>query len=285
MRRALLVLALLPALPSVAAARVQADAPPAPAPSLVARPTFVFARLASALELPVVPRGMLEDVVRWRMSLRDLVHGVTDRLAQLAARAGFQLPDLTVLVSQPLVTSDTAWPTSGFGWRDDPMRHHRKWHSGADIRAESGTPVLAAGDGVIVFTGRRGGYGNVIDVSHGGGVITRYAHLRRIEARKDAIVTAGQRIGQVGRTGRATGPHLHFEVRLDGRAVDPGTAMTVGELQRDDAEAGRLAAFALSPEVQALEESELDPPKTRKGRGAGPRPERVGRTKRSRPTS
>ncbi len=285
MRRALLVLALLPALPSVAGARVKADGQPAPAPSLVARPTFVFARLASALELPVVTRGMIEDVVRWRLSLRDLVHGVTDRLAQLAARAGFQLPDLTVLMSQPLVTSETAWPTSGFGWRDDPMRHHRKWHSGADIRAASGTPVLAAGDGVIVFTGRRGGYGNVIDVSHGGGVITRYAHLRRIEARTDAIVTAGQRIGQVGRTGRATGPHLHFEVRLDGRAVDPGTAMTVGELQREAPEAGRLAAFGLSPEVQALEESELDPPNTRKGRGAGTRPERVGRTKRSRPTS
>lgn len=250
----------------------------------VTTPTMIVARLWSAFDAPLVPRDVADQLVRWRLGLRDLMHGASKTLATLAESAGVRIPDLTVLTTQPVPSSSSAWATSGFGWRDDPIRHRSKFHKGADVRAKPGTPVVAAGDGMVVFAGRQGGYGNVIHVDHGGGVVTRYAHLRRIETTKNAVITAGQQIGQVGSTGRATGPHLHFEVRLDGRAVDPGTAMAVAELGRESPEAGRVAAFALSPEMQALERSDLDPPRTRK-QPKGSRPERAGRSKRVRPVS
>jgi len=147
--------------------------------------------------------------------------------------------------------------------------------------------VLAAGPGVVVFAGRRGGYGNLIEVDHGGGVLTRYAHLRRIEAKVDMAVLAGQKIGQVGSTGRTTGPHLHFEVRLADSPVDPVTAMTVAQLVREQPEMGRIAAFALAPEVQAELASKVDPPKQRRSANAKKesRPERAGRVKRVKPVS
>jgi murein DD-endopeptidase MepM/ murein hydrolase activator NlpD len=213
--------------------------------------------------------------VRWQLGLRDALHGVQDRLTALAdsVSAGV-IPDLTVLTIEPVARTES----SGFGWRDDPIRHSRRFHSGTDFRGKPGTPVVAAGDGIVTFSGRLGGYGNVIDINHGGGVLTRYAHLRRIEAKKDAAITAGERIGQVGSTGRATGPHLHFEVRLDGSPVSPTLAMTVASLQRDAPLAGRLAAMSLSPELQATATSEVDPPKQRAR--STQRPERAGRTKR-----
>jgi murein DD-endopeptidase MepM/ murein hydrolase activator NlpD len=198
---------------------------------------------------------------------------VTERFARLAAHASVPIPDLTCLTTEPVANTES----SGFGWRDDPIRHDRRYHRGTDYRAEPRTPVLAAGDGVVVFTGRQSGYGNVIYVDHGGGVITRYAHLRRIETKKNDAVTAGERIGQVGSTGRATGPHLHFEIRLDGRAVDPVTAMTVAELEREYPDAGRLAALALAPEIQAQVRDDTETP----SHHTGPRPERRGRVKRA----
>ncbi len=186
-----------------------------------------------------------------------------------AARPPGTIPDLTILTTAPIPQT----LSSGFGWRDDPIRHDRRFHGGTDFKADPGTPVLAAGDGVVVFAGRQGGYGNVIYVDHGGGVVTRYGHLRRIETKKNAPVTAGERIGQVGSTGRTTGPHLHFEIRLDGRAVDPVAAMTIAELERTDPAKGQLAASALAPELQA---------KVRAGNdhhSAESRPERAGRDK------
>jgi murein DD-endopeptidase MepM/ murein hydrolase activator NlpD len=230
---------------------------------------------------------LTDQLVRFRLGVRDMVNHATERLAELAQNIGLSVPDVSVLTSQPLPQSSYTWATSGFGWRDDPIRHRRKFHSGADIRSKSGTPVMVAGDGIVTFVGRQGGYGNVIYVDHGGGVITRYAHLRRIETKKNAVITAGTRIGQVGSTGRATGPHLHFEVRIDGKPVAPATALAVAELQRESPNEGNLAAYALTPELQALELSDLDPPKTtaKRGKASESRPERTGRTKRVRPTS
>jgi murein DD-endopeptidase MepM/ murein hydrolase activator NlpD len=233
-----------------------------------------LAHVAAHFDLPVPHPAVLDRFLRWELSLRDMLKDTTDRLAKLAVNAGVTIPDLTVLTTDPVANTES----SGFGWRDDPFRHDRRYHRGADFHAKAGTPVLAAGDGVVVFAGRQSGYGNVIYVDHGGGVVTRYAHLRRIETTKNSAVTAGERIGQVGSTGRATGPHLHFEIRLDGRAVDPVTAMTVADLERQEPEAGRLAAFALVPEIQSQVRDATEPPGTH---AKDTRPERKGRVKRA----
>ncbi len=218
----------------------------------------------------LVPHVLVDRVVTLELGLRDLAHGAEARLVAWTAQLPSPAPDLAVLTTSPIEDDES----SGFGWRDDPIRHDVRFHSGTDFHADPGTPVHAAGSGVVVFAGRQGGYGNIIYVDHGGGVITRYAHLRRIETTVNATVAAGERIGQVGATGRVTGPHLHFEVRLDGRAVDPVTAMTVASLERESPAAGRLAAFALAPELQAKARDGSD----RHRRQA--RPERAGRAPR-----
>jgi murein DD-endopeptidase MepM/ murein hydrolase activator NlpD len=280
--RIVAVLGLLAAAPVPAAARSRVEVA---APEDPITPALILARFASAFEIELVPHDLVDRLIRWRLGIRDLLHGATARLAGIAETAGFRIPDLSVLTAQPVAPSQSTWATSGFGWREDPIRKNRKFHRGDDIRARSGTPVFSVGDGIVVFAGRQGGYGNVIYVDHGGGVVTRYGHLRRIEAKRDSVITAGQRIGQVGSTGRTTGPHLHFEVRLDGRAVDPSTAMTVAELERESPGGGQVAAFALSPEMQNRFESPLDPPRAKKAKAKGSRPERAGRTKRVRPVS
>lgn len=238
-----------------------------------ARAMVAFARIAGSLEAPLADR-VIDQLVRWQHDLRDRLHDLALGAAAFAAQTGIVMPDLTVLSTEPVARTES----SGFGWRDDPIRHTRSFHSGTDFRSDPGTPVVAAGDGVVTYCGRMGGYGNVVYIDHGGGVVTRYAHLRRIETRKAAAVTAGQVIGQVGSTGRTTGPHLHFEVRLDGAPVSPIAAMAVAAMQRELPIAGRLAALALSPELQATAESDVDPP--RQHARPPQRPERPGRTRR-----
>jgi len=122
--------------------------------------------------------------------------------------------------SQPLATGEI---TSGYGWRRDPFSGRRAWHAGTDIAAPEGTPVKAVRDGTVVFSGRQGGYGNLVVVEHAGGARSYYGHCRQNDVAQGQQVKAGQVIAQVGQTGRATGPHLHFEVRVDGEAVDPDT--------------------------------------------------------------
>lgn len=263
--------------PEVAAAPVSAPVPasvPASASAMEdTQAMLAVARMAGALQAPFADR-VIDELVRWQHDLRDRLHGLEAGLTALAEEARIVVPDLTVLSVEPVARTES----SGFGWRDDPIRHTRAFHAGTDFRGDPGTPVMAAGDGVVKFCGRMGGYGNVIDIDHGGGVVTRYAHLRRILTKKAAAVTAGDVIGQVGSTGRTTGPHLHFEVRIDGAPVSPIAAMAVAQMQRETPIAGRLAALALSPELQANTESDVDPPKqhTRQSQ----RPERTGRSKR-----
>jgi len=286
--RVVAILGLLAAVPGSSVARAPVE--PVAHPEQMMTPARLLARFASAFEIQVLPDDVVDRMIRWRLGVRDLLHGASERLAGLAQSAGFRIPDLTVLSAQPVAPSQSTWATSGFGWREDPIRKRKKFHRGDDIRAKSGTPVFSAGDGIVVLAGRQGGYGNVIYVDHGGGVVTRYGHLRRIETTLGSAIRAGQQIGQVGSTGRTTGPHLHFEVRLDGRAVDPSTAMTVGELERESPAAGKVAAFALSPEMQENYESPFDPPREAKKIKSktkldGTRPERTGRTKRVRPVS
>lgn len=116
--------------------------------------------------------------------------------------------------------------SSEYGYRRDPIHRRRKFHKGVDFRADRGTPVYAAGPGVVREARRRNGYGRLVVISHGNGVETRYAHLHRIHVERGQFVPAGALIGAVGATGRATGPHLHFEVRRHGEPVDPNRVLS-----------------------------------------------------------
>jgi len=122
------------------------------------------------------------------------------------------------LLSSPLEFSRV---TSGFAMRMHPILNTWKQHNGVDYGAPSGTPVRTIGDGVVEFAGWQNGYGNVVHVKHNGDLTTVYAHLSRIDIVKGARVEQGQTIGAVGQTGWATGPHLHFEVKIDGMQQDP----------------------------------------------------------------
>jgi murein DD-endopeptidase MepM/ murein hydrolase activator NlpD len=117
---------------------------------------------------------------------------------------------------------------SRFGWRIDPFSGRSALHEGMDFNAPSGTPIVAAGAGMVVFAGWHHGYGNQVDIDHGGGLITRYAHASKLLVREGDIVRQGQRISEVGSTGRSTGAHLHFEVRVNDEAKDPLNYLRTG---------------------------------------------------------
>ena len=112
--------------------------------------------------------------------------------------------------------------TSGFGVRSDPFKGRAAMHPGIDLAGPYGTPIYATADGTVLRAGwNSGGYGNLVEVDHGRGITTRYGHMSAILVSPGDHVTRGQQIGRMGSTGRSTGNHLHYEVRIDGRAVNP----------------------------------------------------------------
>lgn len=111
--------------------------------------------------------------------------------------------------------------TSGFGFRYDPFHGRGAQHAGLDLAGSHGEPIMAAAAGRVVRAGRFGAYGNTVDIDHGRGITTRYAHLSAIRAQVGDRVAMGERIGDMGSTGRSTGTHLHYEVRIDGQPVNP----------------------------------------------------------------
>jgi len=115
--------------------------------------------------------------------------------------------------------------TSAFGTRSDPFTAAPAEHDGLDVAAPEGTPIRAPAPGVVVRAGPRGGYGNAVEIDHGGGVVTLYGHASQLMVSPGEFVQAGQEIARVGSTGRSTGPHLHFEVRVGGRPVDPARVL------------------------------------------------------------
>ena len=117
---------------------------------------------------------------------------------------------------------------SGFGVRQDPFNGSPAMHTGLDIHGENGDPVRASADGTVTAAGWTGGYGRAVDIDHGNGLSTRYAHLSAIEVRVGQSVKSGQIVGKVGSTGRSTGPHLHYETRVRGEAVDPQKFLRAG---------------------------------------------------------
>ena len=142
----------------------------------------------------------------------EALDAALDRLAA-AKRAAVQAP-----IGHPVAGQSVS---SRFGPRRDPFNKRRAMHSGIDFRAGYGHPIRATGAGRVVKAGPNGGYGRFVEIDHGNGVTTRYAHMQRIKVRPGQRVAAGQTIGTVGSTGRSTGPHLHYEIRKRGKAIDP----------------------------------------------------------------
>jgi murein DD-endopeptidase MepM/ murein hydrolase activator NlpD len=141
---------------------------------------------------------------------------------EIAAPAVVESP-----IAKPLQVSDVTAParvSSGFGWRQDPLTGEASFHQGVDIAVAYGRDVKAAADGVVSFAGVQTGYGNTVVIDHQDGRQTRYAHLSQELVRPGEPVTEGQVLGKSGNSGRSTGPHLHFEVLVNGKPVDPVAA-------------------------------------------------------------
>ena len=131
----------------------------------------------------------------------------------------------SLLASTPALRPAEGWITSRFGYRQSPFTGRKEFHKGYDIANRKGTAIMATADGVVSFVGKKGGMGNVIVIDHGHGMLTRYAHLSKSLKKRGEKVKRGDIIAQMGSSGRSTGPHLHYEVRLNGVAVDPGKYM------------------------------------------------------------
>ncbi|WP_369060026.1 peptidoglycan DD-metalloendopeptidase family protein [Caulobacter sp. 73W] len=148
-------------------------------------------------------------------------------------RASSNMSDMRSLSSAanrlPMGRPAFAVKTSGFGVRFDPFTRRPALHSGLDFAGGVNTPISATAPGVVSFTGVRSGYGNTIEIDHGGGFKTRYAHLNAIGVRPGQRVGVGQRIGGMGNTGRSTGPHLHYEVWVNGKAQNPDRFVRAGD--------------------------------------------------------
>jgi murein DD-endopeptidase MepM/ murein hydrolase activator NlpD len=132
----------------------------------------------------------------------------------------------TVPVRKPVTA--LASTTSGFGVRSDPFTNTPAMHTGLDFRADAGDPVRATAAGTVVTAGWTGGYGQMVEIAHGNGLATRYGHLSSILVKVGDKIKAGQIVGEVGSTGRSTGPHLHYETRVSGDAVDPQRFLRAG---------------------------------------------------------
>ena len=143
----------------------------------------------------------------------------TDRFSSLEAKLLQQSVLKDTLPNSSPVT--VAFNCSSFGWRLDPFNGHKAFHEGLDFPADVGTPIYAAADGIVTVAEQTPDYGKLIKIDHGSGLETRYAHASRLLVKVGDRVEKGQEIAEVGSTGRSTGPHLHYEIRLDGNALDP----------------------------------------------------------------
>ncbi len=142
-----------------------------------------------------------------RESFAALAAGLADRRDQLAAT--------------PSIWPTSGWVTSGYGIRISPFTGRRQFHSGIDIAADFGTAIIAPASGRVVFAGRKGAYGRIVEIDHGYGIHTLYGHTDEVFVRTGQRVERGVRIAAVGSSGRSTGPHVHYQVKVGGRTVNP----------------------------------------------------------------
>ncbi len=164
----------------------------------------------------------LDSSVKGLENQIDRIYNLVELEKQSLEKAGGRLGELQDKLSHvPSIWPTQGYITSGFGWRRHPITGKREFHYGYDIANRPYTTVVATADGVVASVKRWGGYGNTIEIDHGYGFSTRYAHLARVYVQRGQKVKRGQKIAAMGSTGFVTGTHLHYEVRVLGRAVNP----------------------------------------------------------------
>jgi murein DD-endopeptidase MepM/ murein hydrolase activator NlpD len=173
----------------------------------------------TAMGGPYVPLKLHPDAGAFERQLYriNITRAQVDRLSRTLALVPYRKP----------VIGEVEF-TSGFGIRSDPFLGRPAMHTGLDFRAATGDPVRATANGKVVSSGWAGGYGRMVEIDHGNGLSTRYGHLSEINVKVGDQIKIGQVIGAVGSTGRSTGPHLHYETRIDGDAVDPQKFLRAG---------------------------------------------------------
>jgi murein DD-endopeptidase MepM/ murein hydrolase activator NlpD len=165
-----------------------------------------------------------QDIEQKMTALITELEQKSDRYGALEAMLLQQsLKKNTLPSSKPV---DAAYNSSSFGWRVDPFTGQMAFHEGLDFMAEVGTPIYAAASGIVTAAEKTPDYGNIVKIDHGSGIETRYAHASRILVKPGQRVEKGQEIAEIGNTGRSTGAHLHFEVRMNGAALDPRKYLT-----------------------------------------------------------
>lgn len=172
---------------------------------------------ASDLLPELEPKQMARELTALEQTLVDR-EGQLDILAELVA--GQRVRAEAVPSGRPVLKG---WLSSGYGERSDPFSGDRAWHEGVDFAGREGEEIIAVASGVVSFSGERSGYGTMVEVAHGDGLVTRYAHNEENLVAVGDLVRKGEAIALMGNSGRSTGPHVHFEVYKHGRPVDPAS--------------------------------------------------------------
>jgi murein DD-endopeptidase MepM/ murein hydrolase activator NlpD len=160
-------------------------------------------------------------IPRTHKSLENLETEIAVTSRSQAELSKFLKEQKSILSCTPSIRPTDGWLSSGFGYRISPFTNQREFHKGIDMATRIGSPIIAPADGLVVFAGREGNFGKMITINHGYNLKTRYGHLSKFQVKKGEHVKRGQIIGEVGNTGRCTGPHLHYEVLLNGVPVNP----------------------------------------------------------------
>jgi len=182
----------------------------------------------------------LEELQATLNDLEQLTGERTDLLTVMESRLIDQrLKKMMVPTQNPIHGGHVG---SAFGWRIDPFTGRSALHTGLDFQADSGTAILSAAGGVVVAAEVHPQYGNMVEVDHGNNLITRYAHASRLLVKKGDLVKRGQKVAEVGSTGRSTGPHLHFEVLVQGVPQDPQKFLSAGSAAQNLAQLGATGA-------------------------------------------
>jgi murein DD-endopeptidase MepM/ murein hydrolase activator NlpD len=154
--------------------------------------------------------------------IQQLSEELRNQKDALAALEQYLLTEETIAASIPTGNPvENGWVSSFYGYRIDPFNAKKTFHKGLDIAGKTGSDVLSVADGIVTWVGERGGYGGLVEVDHGNGYVTRYAHNKTIKVKKGDRVAKGETLALMGSTGRSTGPHVHFEVLRDGQHVNP----------------------------------------------------------------